>query len=211
LIVTHPDLDHLGGVAAVLMAVDVGAVLEPALPTGKEAYVAALEIARTRGVPWLGAEVGRSLMLDGLVLEVLHPPARGSAPEPNPTVPDANEISVVLAVRFGEFDALLTGDAPAEVERIVARQLEGGLEVLKVAHHGSDTSTDSVLLARGRPHVGLVSVGRGNRYGHPSEDVLHRLRRAGVDVRRTDLEGTLRVVGRRDGSFRVEGTRPPGR
>jgi competence protein ComEC len=201
LIVTHPDLDHIGGLPAVLRAVEVGVVVEPALPTGKEGYVEALVTARTRGVPWLRAEAGRRFELDGMVVEVLHPSA--SLHDGSQT-PDANSTSVVVAVRFGAFDALLTGDAPARVEREVAGVLEGGFEVLKVAHHGSDTSTDSVLLARIRPRVGLVSVGRGNRYGHPSPDVLDRLRRAGAEVRRTDREGTLRVLARRSGTFRVE-------
>jgi len=82
-----------------------------------------------------------------------------------------------------------------------------GLEVLKVGHHGSTTSTDPVLLAATHPRVALVSVGRGNRFGHPSQEVLSRLRRFGVEVHRTDREGTLRVLGRRDGSFVVHGAR----
>jgi len=208
LIVTHPDMDHIGGVPDVIRAVEVGAVLEPALPTGKDGYVEALEAARTRGVPWLRAEAGRRFDVDGMIVEVLHPPASPQDPLSAQAEPlDANATSVVVAVRFGAFDALLTGDAPAEVEREVAGAIGGGFEVLKVAHHGSDTSTDSVLLARARPRVGLVSVGRGNRYGHPSPDVLGRLRRAGAEVRRTDREGTLRVLARRDGTFRIEAAR----
>ncbi|HSG46349.1 MAG TPA: hypothetical protein VLA43_00915, partial [Longimicrobiales bacterium] len=121
------------------------------------------------------------------------------------------DASVVIWVRFGAFDALLTGDVPVEVERAVSRELPGGIEVLKVAHHGSDTSTDSLLLARAGPSLALLSVGRGNRYGHPHPDVLARLHRAGIEVRRTDLEGTLRVRARRDGTFTVVPERPAGR
>ena len=76
-------------------------------------------------------------------------------------------------------------------------------------HHGSDTSTDSVLLAMARPEVALISVGRYNRYGHPSPFVLERLRRAGVRVRRTDREGTISILARPDGSYRVLSERPP--
>ena len=137
--------------------------------------------------------------MDGVSLEVLYPI---EAPVAGET--DANDVSVVIRVRYGAFEALLTGDAPASVERIIARDLTEGVEVLKVAHHGSDTSTDSLLLARARPEAALISVGRGNRYGHPAAAVVSRLERAGVDLYRTDRQGTLRLRARRDGRFTVE-------
>jgi competence protein ComEC len=108
----------------------------------------------------------------------------------------------VLRLSFGAFDALLTGDAYTDVERALADGL-GPIEVLKVGHHGSDTSTDSLLLARIRPEVALISVGRSNRYGHPSQRVVSRLERSGAQVRRTDLEGTIAVVAGPDGRYDV--------
>lgn len=77
------------------------------------------------------------------------------------------------------------------------------MELLKVGHHGSDTSTDPLLLERAGPELALVSVGRTNRYGHPAPEVLERLRRHGVPVRRTDLEGSISVIALEDGSFTV--------
>jgi competence protein ComEC len=213
LVLTHPALDHIGGAAAVLDAFDVGSVLDPSLPAGKESYVSLLETAQARGVPWRRARAGQAWEVDGVTLRVLHPVAeprvdRGSAGAADT---EANDVSVVIWVRYGAFDALLTGDVPVEVERTVARELRGGIEVLKVAHHGSDTSTDSLLLVRADPSLALISVGRGNRYGHPHPDVLARLHRAGVEVRRTDQEGTLRVRARRDGRFTVMVERRAGR
>ncbi len=76
-----------------------------------------------------------------------------------------------------------------------------------MGHHGSDTSTDPLLLARGRPEAALVSVGRGNRYGHPAPEVVSRLGEAGVAVYRTDAAGTISVVGRRNGTFTVRPSR----
>ncbi len=204
LVLTHPDADHIGQADRVLAALDVATVLDPGVPVGKEGYVALLEAAAEAGVPWRPARAPLRWAVDGVALEVLHP--RGP-PEPGSAV-DANDHSVVLLVRWGDFEALLTGDAPATVERAVSAALPaGGVEVLKVAHHGSDTSTDSLLLARARPGVAVVSVGRGNRYGHPSPRVVRRLEAAGVPVRRTDREGTIRIEARRDGSFRVVGAR----
>lgn len=202
LVLTHPDLDHVGGAAAVLSAFEVGAVLEPSRATGKDAYVELLEAAAARGVPWRRAERGQRFEMDGVALEVLAPGGPGEELGGGDT--DSNDASVVLAVRYGALDALLTGDAPASVEREIRSALSPGLEILKVGHHGSATSTDSLLLATTRPSLAVVSVGRGNRYGHPDPEVLARLEAFGMEIRRTDREGTLRVLGRADGSFTVE-------
>jgi competence protein ComEC len=115
---------------------------------------------------------------------------------------------VVVRATYGSFDALLTGDAYKDVERALVADLGPGVEVLKVGHHGSDTSTDPELLDGIRPQVALVSVGRGNRYGHPRTEVLERLRVRGIELRRTDQEGTLKVIARRDGRFDVYAAGP---
>jgi competence protein ComEC len=206
LVLTHPDLDHFGGAVAVLDRFVVGQVADPGYGAGKEGFIEVLEAATRAGVPWMAARAGQRTRLDGMTVEVLHPGAdAGGDPE------DANASSVVLLIRFGSFEALLTGDAPVEVERLLVPHLPAQLEVLKVGHHGSTTSTDDALLAATHPVVGLVSAGRGNRYGHPAPSVLQRLAAQGVEVHRTDREGTLRVVGRRDGTFQVRGGRPDGR
>ncbi len=204
LILTHPDFDHIGGTISVLRSFPVGGVMDPAYPAAKSSYVAILDTARARGIPWRKAHHGEVIELDGVEVDVMAPWPQGVGP-PEPGESPTNAQSVVLHVRYGSFDALLMGDAPAQVERALAPSLHGGIEVLKVGHHGSATATDSVWVARAHPAVALISVGRHNRYGHPSPRVLARLRRAGVPVRRTDRDGTLDVVARRDGSFQVTG------
>jgi competence protein ComEC len=198
LVLTHPDLDHIGGAAAVLHSFTVGRVLDPGLPAGKGPFVEVLQAAAQEGVPWTVAVAGQRFDVDGVSLDVLYP--RGA---PTGAAATANDVSVVLRVRYGAFDALLTGDAPAAVERIIAPAIQP-IEVLKVGHHGSDTSTDSLLVLHARPQAALISVGRGNRYGHPSPAVVSRLERAGVALYRTDRQGTLRIRARRDGRFAVE-------
>ena len=109
-----------------------------------------------------------------------------------------------VLIRNGRIDRIASAiDAPADVEVEVSGSMSGGFELLKVAHHGSDTSTDSLMLARLAPQLSVVSVGRRNRYGHPSARVLGRLRAAGTSILRTDLDGTVTVVARADGTFRV--------
>jgi competence protein ComEC len=202
-------MDHIGGATAVLESFDVGAVLEPARPFGKEAYVGTLDVARARGIPWIRAHDGESFDVDGVRFDVLYPPEPGS---PGDTIhgagTDTNAESVVMAVHYGAFDALFTGDAPAFVERAVSGRLGDGVEVLKVSHHGSRTATDPLFLARAAPQLALISVGKGNRYGQPAPDVLARLRRAGVEIHRTDQEGPVRVLARPDGHFQVASARP---
>ena len=202
LVLTHADLDHIGGATAVLSAFEVGAVYDPALPAGKEAFVDALDVAARPGDAWLPARAGDRLEVDGLSLTVLAP-SDSAVLATNET----NALSVVVKASYGAFDVLLTGDVSKDVERLVARELTDGLEVLKVAHHGSDTSTDSLLLARARPELALVSAGRYNRYGHPDPEVLGRLQRAGAVVHRTDVEGTVSVRARRDGRYTVDAER----
>jgi competence protein ComEC len=111
---------------------------------------------------------------------------------------------VVVLVSWRGFRALLTGDAYVDVERALAAEV-GDIHLLKVGHHGSDTSTDPLFLASAQPELALVSVGARNRYGHPAPAVLERLRAAGARVHRTDLEGTVRVIVRGDGTVRVRG------
>jgi competence protein ComEC len=105
---------------------------------------------------------------------------------------DLNDNSLVLALRYGDVRFLFTGDVESEAERRLA--VSGRLpqvEVLKVAHHGSRTSSSRVFVDAVSPDWAVVSSGSGNRYGHPAQSVLRRLRRSGARVWRTDLEGGL--------------------
>jgi competence protein ComEC len=103
---------------------------------------------------------------------------------------DLNDNSITLRVALGRRSFLLTGDLEAESERqlAAARRIRPA-DVLKVAHHGSHTSTTPSFLAAARPSIAVISSGAGNLYGHPSPAVLARLRDAGVRVLRTDLHG----------------------
>jgi competence protein ComEC len=204
LVLTHPHLDHIGGATAVLRAFDVGVVYDPGLPAGSPEYLEVLELSASEGVPWRAARAGDRIEAAGLVIDVLSPPVGVEPAE------DANVTSVVLRVSFGELDVLLTGDAYTDVERDVLAGVPSDLEILKVGHHGSDTSTDSLLLARAHPEVALVSAGRFNRYGHPDPDIIARLEQAGARVWRTDRNGTVSVRARLDGSYSVSASRREG-
>ncbi|MSR35805.1 MAG: hypothetical protein EXR95_04040 [Gemmatimonadetes bacterium] len=163
-----------------------GVALPPAGP---------LIAARERAVPWTVTTRGTRLRVDGLELEVVHPsgPPAGSEADPN-------DVSVVLLIRYGAFTALLDGDAPSRVEDALSDSI-GPVDVLKVAHHGSATSSSAAFLDRIRPSLALVSVGMGNTFWHPNPDVVRRLEEVGAQVLRTDLNGRVVVRARADGSW----------
>jgi competence protein ComEC len=188
LILTHPDADHIGGARAVLEGMEVKWLIEPGLPVGKPLYLETLRAAEARRVPWAAARAGRALRLDGVELELLWPGESSL----DATV-EANEISAVVRLRYGQFTALLTGDVGAGVEEELAARHGEALRavVLKAGHHGSRTSTSEALLDAVRPEMVVVSAGRRNRYGHPAPEVLARLRKRGIAVARTDGEGTV--------------------
>jgi competence protein ComEC len=101
-----------------------------------------------------------------------------------------NERSLVFVLEYGGRKALFTGDAPVSAE---ARWAVEKVDILKVGHHGSDTSTGEQLLQSFQPRVAVIGVGN-NPYGHPTRSVLERLSRHGLEIRRTDLEGAVRIV-----------------
>jgi len=105
-----------------------------------------------------------------------------------------NDDSVVLEIRYGDVAMLLTGDISSEIERsIVPLLTPAKTRILKVAHHGSRTSSSSELLAAWRPQIAIISCGRGNRFGHPATEVLQRLESIGARVFRTDTDGQITI------------------
>jgi competence protein ComEC len=194
LILTHPHLDHIGGAPALLRALPTGALIEPGYVTGSPVYLEVLRAAEERGVPWRAARSGRVLEIDGVRFEFLWPD-----PETLDVVHDANEISSVVLVRFGGFAALLTGDAYAAQEAVLAHRHGATLraQVLKAGHHGSRTSTSNPFLDAVQPDLVVISAGRRNRFGHPAPEVLGELRARSIPIARTDHSGTITVVAER--------------
>lgn len=163
---------------------------------GTDAFQALVSEADRSRVPWRRLAAGDAWEWDGVWMRVLHPGADDMGEG------GVNDRSLVLHLRWGELDVLLTGDISVEVEDALASELPR-VEILKVAHHGSRTSTGERFLDASQPELAAVSVGRRNRFGHPSREVVERLRGRGIPVVRTDRSGTLRILGAADGSWRV--------
>jgi competence protein ComEC len=196
IVLTHPERDHVGGAADVLSGTDVGALVDPGIPASSEDEDAALAVARAGRVPVVLARAGRSFRLGGLRLRVLWPRS-DPVPGGNP-----NDSAVVLLASYGQVDALLTADAEGNVTLPIRPP---PVEILKVAHHGSDDLFLPELLDLLRPSVAVVSVGRSNTYGHPTPATMAALAEVpGLAVYRTDRDG--RVTVETDGSRLSVGT-----
>ncbi|HEX6937797.1 MAG TPA: DNA internalization-related competence protein ComEC/Rec2 [Longimicrobiales bacterium] len=204
LILTHPDADHIGGAQAVLDAIDVGAVVDPGYAAGKDLYLGVLEEASRRGIRWIAARGGRVVRIGEVALRFLYPDAASLDEDAG-----ANQVSVAFRLEYRDFRALFLGDLPAEVERTLVRTRADALraELLKVAHHGSGTSTSDALLTAAKPEIAVISVGRHNRYGHPDPAVLGRLRRREIRILRTDRDGNVRIRVHADGRIEVSTAR----
>ncbi len=177
---THPHPDHMRGLQAVIEELEVAVLRVPRAPADEPAFAALVEAARRRGTWVVGPDAAA---LPGV--RVLHPSPGFLASEP-----DLNEGSLVLEVEHGATRVLLTGDIERSAERALAPTLRA-VSLLKVAHHGSRTSSHADFLAATSPLVAVVPVGRGNAYGHPVESVLARF--PGL-VLRTDLDGTVELT-----------------
>jgi len=200
LILTHPDLDHIGGSAPILQAFEVASVGDPGRGRGTEPYLHALRAATEEPAQWFALKRGDRLEFDGVTLDVLHPAVE------TPSDVDPNDTSVVLLLRYGLFTALLTGDAPARVEEAIGADV-GPVDLLKVAHHGSRTSSSESFLQEIRPSLSVISAGSRNRYGHPHPEVEKRILLYSGQTLRTDRVGAVQVVARRDGTWEVEAER----
>ena len=189
IVLTHPQRDHIGGAASVIRRLRVATVLDPKLAVRGPEYAAALSAARERGVPVVEVRAGDTFRMGRLRLDVLWPEDAGLPGE------DPNLNATVIHARFGETDALLTADAESDVTR---RLSLAPVEILKVAHHGSEDPGLPDLLRVLRPRVAVISVGEGNDYDHPRPETIGALDAApGLTTARTDLDG--RIVIESDG------------
>jgi competence protein ComEC len=196
MILTHPHEDHVAGLVAALERYEVGLILDTGRDYPNPTYPRFLDLARAEpGGSLVSARTGQRLRLSATTeFSMLYPTANDvAAPLPEG---DINNASVVGLLRSGGFTALLTGDAHAPVEAMLAqRGLLGRVDVLKVGHHGSRSSTSPAMLATARPGAAIISSGIGNDYGHPHQVTLDRLRAVpALRLHRTDQEGSIEVV-----------------
>jgi len=191
LVLTHPHADHAAGLIEVLKRYKVKRALLTGVNYDSQTYKRFLELLKEKQVETLTARAGQKIYLDdSTIMYVLFPFAdlRGR------NFKDMNQTSIVVKLSFGRTDFLFTGDAGKENERsLLAAGFGLASEILKAGHHGSRFSTSEEFLDSVHPEFAVISAGRGNRYGHPHEEVLELFQRKGIEYLRTDERGDVRM------------------
>ena len=180
-VATHPHADHIGGMAEVIDAFDIETVYMPRAVSTSKTYENLLETIQDKGLSIKTGRVGVEVLnTDDLDIVMVAPNSEEYS--------NLNDYSIVLKITYGDTSFLYTGDAEDSLEEITG---DIDSDVLKVGHHGSDTSTTREFLAKVNPSYAVISVGEGNSYGHPALSTIELLEGYTSNIYRTDLNGTV--------------------
>jgi competence protein ComEC len=197
LALSHAQEDHIGGVPAILQGFSVGEVWSPDGAAPSATFLWIQQYLRDRQIPLRPVSAESPAVRWGeAVIEVLNPPGRHGQDPASGGGSDSRRggASLVLRIRIGDQAVLLTDDIESAEEEALLHRSDGiRAQVLKVAHHGSRTSSRSAFIEAVRPEVALVSAGYRNRFGHPHPEIVERYQRLGVRLLRTDRDGAISV------------------
>ena len=206
-VLTHPQLDHFGGLVEVVRRFDIDAFLVSGLDSEGEQYQVLKRELEQKSIKLLDPTKDTKISIGTIYLDVLWPSkefvenyylATESISSEKvlgtfTSKKDPNDFSIVVNLSYGEFDALLTGDiGPDIMDGILATGLIGDVEYLKVPHHGSKNGLTKELLEASTPEIAVISVGK-NPWGHPHQEVINLLRDKGIKILRTDEVGDVEI------------------
>jgi competence protein ComEC len=203
-LLTHPQLDHFGGLSEVFKRFRVERFVATSLDSSSQAYQALISMVGGSGVQVLNPTTGMVIRSGLLYLDIVWPTsdfqvAAGGVSKGNvlgayTTKKDPNDFSVVANLRLGEFDALLTGDiGPKVISEIIQTGKVRNVEYIKVPHHGSKNGLTKELLDVVSPEIAVISVGK-NSFGHPHKEILDLLKEYGIQTKRTDKDGNVEII-----------------
>lgn len=191
-IATHPDADHIGGLDTVLDAFPVDSVYAPRVTHTTETYRDFLLAVKREGVKIKSVKAGLEIPSEAARFTFLAPLTDGTQ--------DLNSWSAVLRVEHGQDRFLFMGDAPIRTEhQLLESNTDVRADVLKLGHHGADTSSSLPFLQAVSPKRALISAGKDNAYRHPRPSVLQELKAERITIDRTDQSGTIQYISTGDG------------
>ena len=187
-ILTHPHLDHTGGLVEVLKNYEVEKFMDSGNTHTIAEFAELKSMLEVKNVEQVKARRGTEIILGaGIRLSILAPAELKSGS-------NLHNSMVISRLSFGEVDFLLMGDAERPLEYFLIEQEDNiQSEILKAGHHGSRTSSSDLFLEKVRPEYALISAGRKNKYGHPHAEVLENLQKTGAKILRTDLDGRIEI------------------
>ncbi len=188
-IATHPDADHIGGIPKVIERYDPQLVLESGVHADTWIDESLQKKIVERNIPALRARKGIKILSGNASLEILFPDRNVDS-----WIKKTNDASIVARLEYSSTSFMFMGDSPVGVEHLLAsKKALTHIDVLKVGHHGSRTSTSDEFVKKISPKFAVISAGKKNRYGHPHEEVLKVLEKNMVEVFRTDMRGTVQM------------------
>ena len=186
LVGTHPHEDHIGGLDDIINNFDIGTIYMPKVATTTKTFEDVLDAIQAKSLFVTTPEIGKSFNMGSANFQIL---SAGTDEE------DLNSCSIVLKLTFGNLAYLFTGDEETvNEEQMISSGYDLSADVLKVAHHGSNTSTSEEFLNKVSPKIAIIMVGKENSYGHPHSEILNRLNDRNIKIYRTDTDGTILIT-----------------
>lgn len=182
---THPDADHIGGLDVIVYKYNCDTVIMPDYEKDTKTYQELVDVIHDKNMKITYPVVGEQYALGEAKFTII-------APNSNSYGGNANDYSVAILLEYGKNRFLFTGDAEEASEaEMLTNGIDISADVYKVAHHGSRSASTQEFLNAVHPKYAVISCGEGNSYGHPHAEVLNRLRSMGVEVFRTDEQGSI--------------------
>lgn len=179
LVGTHPHEDHIGGMDDIINNFSIGKIFMPNVTTNTKTFEDVIDAAKNKDLQIETPKIGDEFTVGNANCGVVYV---GADKE------NLNLSSIIIKLNYNNLSYLFTGDAEAEIENKID---VGKINILKVAHHGSDTSSSEKFVKETAPEVAIISVGKDNSYGHPSDEIIKRYEEVGSKIYRTDEVGNI--------------------